>query len=59
MRGVVESYMDDILRLFVAGTKITVVIRPPSGDESDVLLTNDSLDEVSAAVERAKVREDV
>lgn len=58
MRERLGRHMNQILALFVPGAKITVIIRPPGDVEREVLQTNDDLDEVSAALERAKKRED-
>lgn len=56
-RAIVGSHLDQIRELFTAGSKITVIVRPPGGDERDFVMTDDDLDEVGAVVERTKARE--
>lgn len=58
MRSELSYYMTEILRrLFIPGSKITVLVRPPGDVEREVLQTNDDLDEVARAIERSKQRE--
>ncbi len=59
MRDDVALHMNRILENFLPGSKITVIVRPSTGDvESEVLMTNeDDLDEVARAIERSKQRE--
>jgi hypothetical protein len=57
-RNEVAHHLDAIKRLFVNGAKLTILARPPGGDvEKEFLLTDDDLDEVAHAIERAKKRE--
>ena len=58
MRDDVALHMNRILENFLPGSRITVLVRPSNGDvESEVLMTNDDLDEVARAIERSKQRE--
>ena len=58
MRSEISYYLDEIKRrLFVSGSKVTILVRPPGGVECEVLLTDDDLDEVLRAIERSKARE--
>ena len=57
-RGVASSYLDDIKRLFKPTVHVTLIVRRPGEPESDFLLTDDELDQVQDALDRAKTRED-
>lgn len=46
-----------IAPMFVSGAKVTVIVRHPGHDDRDVLVSNDSIDDVAAAVARAKERD--
>lgn len=48
----VSIRMNEILRHFVSGAKITVIVRLPGNDEADFLLTSDELVEVGRVVDR-------
>lgn len=41
VRQAVSEHMDSILSNFKAGAKITVLVRTPSNNEADFVLTND------------------
>lgn len=47
-----SAHLEGILKLFKAGALATVVVRVPGFPERDFLLTNDSLPEAIAAIER-------
>lgn len=53
----VSSHMDQILRLFKPGRKITVIVRTPGNGEADFLMTDDDLDEVVGLVQRHQAQE--
>lgn len=42
--------------LFKDGVKLTLIARTPSNNEADVLITNDTLDGISAILGRTKKR---
>jgi hypothetical protein len=52
----IGDLMDEILTFFKPGAKITVLVRAPdySDGSRDMLLTNDALDKVIAAIEFRK-----
>lgn len=54
--GVIQSHIEPIFR---PGTKFTVIARTPGHPEQDVLVSNDSLDDLAALIERSKSREDI
>lgn len=56
VRVQIAGYMDEMLTLFKPGAKITVLVRTPGNNEADLLLTNDSMEEIAAMVERSKAR---
>ena len=51
-----SGHLEQIARLFKPGAKLTLLVRTPGNDEADFLLTNDDLDAVTPAIERAKNR---
>lgn len=57
-RAIASRHLDSILRLFKPGAKITLIVRRDGEPEQDFLLTDDDLDEVSTALDRAKGRPD-
>jgi hypothetical protein len=57
-RAKASYHLEQIQRLFVPGSKVTLLVRPPTGVESEFLLTDDNLDDVTLAIERSKQRED-
>ena len=48
----VAGHMDEILRLFKAGAKITVLVRFPDRPTADFMMTDDAPDEIIAMVQR-------
>ena len=52
----VADHMDQILKVFKPGSKITVIVRQPDDPEGlmDFCLSNDSLDEAIALLQRRK-----
>jgi hypothetical protein len=57
VREIISGHTDAILREFKPGAKITVLARIPGNDDADMLLTNDDLEQVAAAIERSKTRQ--
>lgn len=55
-REEISGHMDRILSVFKPGARITVIVRTPDNNEGDLLLTNDSLTEAVAVIERSKTR---
>lgn len=51
----VADHMDAILQFFKPGAKIAVLVRQPDAPDQDFLLTNDTPEEIIAAVTRRKV----
>lgn len=49
--------MGEILRLFVPGARITVMVRVPGDPEADFVMTNDQLAEVAEMLARSRSRE--
>lgn len=45
--------------IFKAGTRFTIIARTPGNSDADVLVTDDDLDEIAAAIERSKGRDEV
>lgn len=50
---------DHIEPIFKAGTRFTVIARTPGKPEADVLVSNDTLEELAALIERSKGRDDI
>lgn len=50
----VSRHMDEILRCFKSGAKITVLVRSPGYPDRDFVMTNDDLDELTAMIARRK-----
>lgn len=48
----VGCHMTDILELFKAGSKITVIVRNPAEPTQDFCLTNDTLPDVGELIRR-------
>lgn len=48
----VAGHMDEILRLFKSGAKITVLVRAPGFPDRDFMMTDDDLTEIIAMVQR-------
>jgi hypothetical protein len=57
MRAEVERHLMEIADLFVTGTKLTFIARHPLDTERDVLISNDSIEEIVRGVQRAGQRE--
>ena len=53
----IQDHLDDILEMFVAGARITLIVRHPGLPDRDFVMTDDILDEVMAALERSKGRQ--
>jgi hypothetical protein len=53
----VERHLLEIAKLFQPRCKITFLMRDPTTDEGDLLLTDDTLNEIIKAVERSKPRD--
>lgn len=56
----ISSYLDALQSLFIPGTKVTFIARPPlgPGKDGDVVMTDDDLVELAAAIgRRAKPEE--
>lgn len=53
---VAADAMDDILRCFKPGMKITVLVRNPDNPQGDFCLTDDDLAEVALMVERRRAK---
>lgn len=45
--------------IFQPDVRLTLTARTPGNDEADVLVSNDSLDELAALIERGKLRPEV
>lgn len=54
----IATHLVEIEGLFKGRRKCTVIVRNPENDEEDVLVSNDSIDGIRQAVERAAVREE-
>lgn len=54
--GVIQRHIEP---MFKPGVKLTVIARTPGNDEADVLVSNDSLGDLAALIERSKAREDI
>jgi hypothetical protein len=52
----VAAQLEQIEKFFVAGSKVTLLVRQADDPEADVLLTNDDLAEVANAIVRARLR---
>jgi len=54
----VADHMDEILRFFKPGAKITVIVRRPEHPDGrqDFVLSNDTLDEAIAALQQRKTQ---
>lgn len=48
----VAAHMDDIVSLFKPGVKITVMVRTPGFGERDFMLTDDTIAELRAMLDR-------
>lgn len=55
----VERHLTQLEKVFVKGTKLTLIARLPGNDEADILLTMDDFDEIAKVVERSKRRPNV
>jgi hypothetical protein len=53
----VSAFLTEAERFFKPGVKLTFIMRRPDNDECDILITDDSLDELAAVIERMKKRE--
>ncbi|RWP88328.1 MAG: hypothetical protein EOR12_16575 [Mesorhizobium sp.] len=51
----VAGHMDEILKCFKAGAKITVLVRAPDKATGDFCLSDDDLGEVAKMVERRRL----
>ncbi len=51
-RDMVSQHMDKIVKLFIPGAKITVMVRNTTGPKGDFILTSDSPEEILAMVNR-------
>jgi hypothetical protein len=54
VRDNVAAAMEDIVRMFKPGVKITVLVRAPGFPDRDFMMTDDQPDEVMAMLERRK-----
>lgn len=52
----VEQHMKMLQKLFVDGTKITLLVRLPEDDEADMVITGDHLPDVRKMVDRCIAR---
>lgn len=55
-RTLTQILVRHVRPLFVAGVKLTIIARYPECDESDVLVTDDSIDELIKLLERSRNR---
>ena len=58
----IADHAEKIEKLFRPGAKVTVLVRNPNfgkDHSADVLVTNDKLDDVFAALEHLKTREEI
>lgn len=51
-REACANKLEQISKLFVKGSKITLIVRQPSNDNADFILTDDQLPLAMAAIER-------
>lgn len=51
--------LKNIESLFKPGTKFAVIARTPGNNEADVLVTDDSLAEIKALLDRSATREEI
>lgn len=54
VRNQVADHMTSILALFKPGARITVIVRTPTNDRADFLMSNDNLTSVAALIERRR-----
>lgn len=57
LRQDIAKHLDQISRSFKPGVKLTFIARFPGKEEQDVLVTDDSIDEIVRAAQRAGTRE--
>lgn len=57
-REEVSIHMNSILQCFKPGAKITVLVRNQT-HEQDFMMSNDTIDEAIALLERSKAREEI
>lgn len=55
-RTLTQILVRHVRPLFVVGVKLTIIARYPGCDESDVLVTDDSIDELIKLLERSRNR---
>ena len=48
----IEVHLNDIARLFKKGAKLTLLVRAPSDDEADFIMTIDDITNIRAALDR-------
>lgn len=54
VQSFVADRMDEITAQFKPAVKITVAVRIPGNDDADFLMTNDTIDDVVALLQRRK-----
>lgn len=54
VRDRVAQHMLEIVKLWKPGAKITVIVRTPTNDRADFLMSDDDLAQVVALVERRR-----
>ena len=52
----IANHAGDIAGLFKPGAKVTVLVRSPGIPDADVLVTDDSVDAIIAALEKLRIR---
>lgn len=57
VRGIVAGHMEKILAQFIGARRIVVIVFDDSLPEEDFLMTNASIAQVKAAIDRAGTRE--
>ena len=50
-----EATLGEIASRTRGGARLTLVVRVPGNDEADIVITNDKLENVEAAIERRRV----
>lgn len=54
----IGNMLDAARELFVKGTRVTFIARPPGGAEQDFLMTDDDLKEVASLINRRLLYEE-
>lgn len=55
--NLVGKKLEEISKLYKPEVKLTFISRHPGNEEGDVLVTNDTLEELTKVLERSKARE--